>query len=203
MMTKLLTFALVSLLTVPAFGQTPKPSPGTQITVPAVATAVAPIVPPPDYVIGASDILTVTFWRDKDMTTDVTVRPDGKINLPLIDEVQAAGLTPEQLDARITEMSKRLIEDPNVTVVVKQINSRYVFVSGEVGKQGPIPLLQPMTVLQAISLAGGMTPYAKSKEITIIRGQQPPFKFNYKDVLQGRNMKQNISLMPGDQILVP
>jgi polysaccharide export outer membrane protein len=200
MMTKLLALALVALTASPAFGQTPKPT--ASVSVPAVAAATAPIVPPPDYVIGASDILVVTFWRHKDMTSEVTVRPDGKINLPLIDEVQAAGVTPEQLDARITEAAKRLLEDPNVTVVVKQINSRYVFVSGEVNKQGPIALLQPMTVLQAISLAGGITPYGKSKRITIIRGQQI-FKFNQQDVLEGKNIKQNITLLPGDQIVVP
>ena len=96
----------------------------------ANGTPVVGVSPPPDYVIGPDDVLTIVFWRDKDMSGDVTVRPDGKISLPLFNEVQAAGLTPEQLRAQLTELAGKLIEEPTVTVVVKEINSRKVFVTG-------------------------------------------------------------------------
>ena len=131
----------------------------------AAAVVAAPGVDlPPDYTIGADDVLSIVFWRDKDLTADVTVRPDGKISLPLLNDVQAAGLTPAQLRDRIVEESKKYVEDPNVTVVVKQINSRKVFITGEVRKPGPYPLTAPTTVLQMISIAGGLADYAKQRK---------------------------------------
>ena len=120
---------------------------------PAPAAA-AGVQVPPGYVIGSEDILTILYWKDKDMSTEVAVRPDGKISLPLLNEIDAAGLTPEQLRHRLTEESKRYLEDPNVTVVVKQINSRRVFVTGEIGKQGPYPLSRAYHGAAA-HLAGG------------------------------------------------
>ena len=111
---------------------------------------------PPEYTIGADDVLSVVFWRDKELTSDVTVRPDGKISLPLLNDVHASGLTPAQLKDRIVEESKKYVEDPNVTVVVKQINSRKVFITGEVGKPGPYPLMAPTTVMQLLVVAGGL-----------------------------------------------
>lgn len=164
------------------------------------------VTPPPDYVIGPDDILTIVFWRDKDMSNEVAVRPDGKISLPLLNDVQAAGLTPEQLRLQVTAAASKLIEDPTVTVVVKTINSRKVFITGQVNKQGPYPLAGPTTVLQLISMAGGVLEYADAKNITILRnegGKQVTFKFNYKDVSKGKNLKQNIELKPGDTIIVP
>jgi polysaccharide export outer membrane protein len=157
-------------------------------------------------VIGPDDVLTVVYWRDKEMTTDAVVRPDGKISLPLLNEVQAAGLTPSELRERLTDESKRFIEDPNVTVVVKQINSRKVFVLGEVGRPGPHPLTAPTTVLQLLAAVGGLKEYADSKKIVVIReenGHQKTFRFNYKDVITGKNLSQNIELIPGDTIIVP
>src|SRR5512142_3394910 len=103
---------------------------------------------PTDYVIGAEDVLAIVYWRDKDMSGDVAVRPDGKISLPLLNDIQAAGLTPTQLRDRLTDVSKKYLEDPGVTVVVKQMNSRRVFITGEVNKPGPYPLGGPTTVLQ-------------------------------------------------------
>ena len=168
------------------------------------ATAAVPT--PADYVLGADDVLTVVFWRDKDMSGDVVVRPDGKITLPLVNEVMAAGLTPEELRAQLTTMAGKLIEEPNITVIVKAINSRKVFVMGQVGKPGPYMLSDRATVLQILAIAGGVLEYAKSKDIIIMRtenGKQLSFKFNYKDVSAGKNLKQNIELKPGDTVIVP
>ena len=161
---------------------------------------------PPGYVIGPEDVLTVMFWRDKEMSSDVAVRPDGMISLLLLNEVKAAGLTPDELRENITKAASKYIEDPTVSVVVKAINSRKVYVTGQVGKQGAYPLGGPTTVLQMISLAGGVHEFADLKDILIVRnegGKQIVFKFNYKDVMRGKNLKQNIELKPGDTIIVP
>ena len=160
----------------------------------------------PDYVIGPDDVLTVIVWRDKDMSGEVAVRPDGKISLPLVNDVQAAGLTPDQLRAQVTEAMTKFVEEPNVTVVVKAINSRKIFVTGQVGKPGPYPLMGTMSVMQALSLAGGVLEYADTENISILRnagGKQDSFRFNYKEVTKRKNLKQNIELKPGDTIVVP
>jgi polysaccharide export outer membrane protein len=160
--------------------------------------------PPADFVIGPEDVLSIVFWRDKDMTTQVTVRPDGKISLPLLDEVQAAGLTPADLRARLIEDSKKFFGNPNVTVVVQTINSRKVFITGQVGKPGPYVIVAPTTVLQLIAMAGGLKDFADSKNITIVRkekGRTASFRFNYKDIR--KNLTQNIELKPGDTVVVP
>ncbi|MGZ8797049.1 MAG: polysaccharide biosynthesis/export family protein [Thermoanaerobaculia bacterium] len=173
----------------------------------AASRGAAPAVAvPAGYVIGPEDVLSVVFWRDKDMTGEVSVRPDGKISLPLLNDVQAAGLTPAQLRDRLIEASKQYFEDPSVTVVVKQMNSRKVFITGEVNKPGPYPLLGPTTVLQLISIAGGLRDYADSKKILIVRtenGRPMSYLFNYKDVVSRKNLRQNIELKPGDTVIVP
>lgn len=174
----------------------------------AISTPVVPpsVAVPSDYVIGADDQLSVIFWRDKDMSADVTVRPDGKIALPLLNDIQAAGLTPEQLRTKVTEEAKRYVEEPNATIVIRQINSRKVFITGQVQKPGPYSLTSSMTVLQLISVAGGLTDYADSKKIIVMRaenGQQVALPFNYKDIAKGKNLKNNIELKPGDTIIVP
>ena len=174
---------------------------------PAAAAAVAPSVAvPSEYIIGADDVMSVVFWRDKELSADVTVRPDGKISLPLLNEIQAAGLTPAQLKDRIAEEAKKYVEDPTVTVEVKAINSRKVFITGEVNKKGAYPITGSMTVLQLISIAGGLGDYAKSEKITIVRndgGKQVAFKFNYKQVINSQKLAQNIELKPGDTVVVP
>jgi len=172
----------------------------------APVTAGAPIAVPSDYVIGADDVLSVVFWRDKDLSGDVTVRPDGRISLPLVNELQAAGLTPDQLRDQIAKAAAKFVDDPTITVVVKQINSRKVFITGQVAKPGAYTLNKPISVLQLISMAGGLLEFAKKKDIVIARtesGEQHTLKFNYKDVLQGKNLAQNIQLKPGDTVLVP
>ncbi len=201
---------LVVATVAPANAQTAKPASAAQSVPAAAAAAVAPRptdpAVPPGYVIGTDDVLSIVYWKDKDMSADAQVRPDGRIALPLINEVQAAGLTPEQLREKITEESKKYMEDANITVVVRQINSRKAFITGEVNKPGPYPLTSPTTVLQLISLAGGLREYADSKKIVIMRtvnGKPTSLKFNYKDVVSGKNLTQNIDLKPGDTVVVP
>jgi polysaccharide biosynthesis/export protein len=161
---------------------------------------------PAGYVIGPEDVLTVHFWRDKDMSADVAVRPDGMISLLLVNDIRAAGLTPEELRDEVTKAASKYIDDPTVTVVVKEINSRKVFITGMVGKPGDYPLTGPTTVMQLLSRAGGVHEFAKKKDIMIIRrenGRDVALKFNYEDVRRGRNLQQNIELKPGDTIIVP
>jgi polysaccharide export outer membrane protein len=179
-----------------------KSGPGTL----APAAATTGVAVPPGYIIGTDDVLSILYWRDKDMSTDVAVRPDGKISLQLLNDVEAAGLTPEQLRDRLVAESKRYIEDPNITVVVKQINSRKVYVVGSIGKPGPYSLSGPTTVLQLIALAGGLGDFADAKNIVILRvenGKPTTYRFNYKDVAARKNLSQNIELKPGDTIVVP
>ncbi len=195
---------------VPVLAQAPQPGVPAQSMPPEAAAVAAPRpgdpVVPPGYVIGADDLLSIVYWKDKDMSADAKVRPDGRIALPLINEVEAAGLTPGQLQLKLTEESKKYMEDANITVVVREINSRRAFITGEVNKPGPYPLTSPTTVMQLISLAGGLRDYANSKKIMIMRtqnGQQISLPFNYKDVASGKNLKQNIELHPGDTVVVP
>jgi len=164
------------------------------------------VVPPPGYVIGAEDVLGVVFWREKDLSADVAVRPDGKITLPLINDIDAAGLTPDELRDRVNKVASQYVEDPNVTVVVKAINSRKVFITGQVSKPGAYQLGGPTTVLQLIAMAGGVNEYAKADNIAIMRsenGKAQALRFNYKDVAKRKNLAQNIELKPGDTVVVP
>jgi polysaccharide export outer membrane protein len=168
--------------------------------------APASVALPPDYVIGPEDVLAVLFWRDQEMSGEYVVRPDGRITLPLLNDIQAAGLTPEQLRDSLTAAASKLIEDPSVTVGVKAINSRKVFITGMVGKSGAFPLTSPTTVAQLISVAGGLQEFADAKNIMIVRtenGRQVAYKFNFKDFSRGKNLAQDIELKPGDQIIVP
>jgi len=174
---------------------------------PSAAPAIpAGVTPPAGYVIGPDDQLSIVYWRDKDLSSEVVVRPDGLISLPLLNDVTAAGLTPEELRVIITKGASKFIEEPTVSVVVKAINSRKVFITGQVGKPGPYPLSGPTTVLQLISTAGGVAAYAKKSEIVILRnenGRQTTFPFNYDAVRKRKNVTQNIELRPGDTIIVP
>ena len=161
---------------------------------------------PADYLIGPDDVLQVVFWQEKDLSAEVVVRPDGKISLPLINEVPASGTTPAQLRTAIMQAASRFVTDPSLTIFVKTINSRKVFVMGQVNKPGPYPLNDSMTILQMLATAGGLAEYAKGGKITVMRteqGQTKSFKFNYNDVRDGKNLQQNIALKPGDTIVVP
>ena len=151
-------------------------------------------------------MLTIVVWREKDLSNDVTVRPDGRITLPLINDVVAQGLTPDQLRDQLKAQFDKYVEDSSVSVVVKQINSRKVFITGMVGKPGAYPLTSTMTVLQLISMAGGLNEFARAKEIVVMRtenGAPKAIKFNYEDVRKGRKLQQNIELRPADTVLVP
>jgi polysaccharide export outer membrane protein len=159
-----------------------------------------------DFVIGAEDVLGILFWREPDFSGDVAVRPDGRITLPLLGDVVAAGVTPAALRDQIQSAAVKYLTEPTVTVIVRQINSRKVFITGAVSRPGEYPLTGPRTVMQLISLAGGVTQFANTEDISILRqeqGRTRAFNFNYKDVAQGRNVQQNIQLQPGDTIVVP
>lgn len=162
---------------------------------------------PASYVIGTDDVLAVVFWHDKDMSADaVTVRPDGKISLPLLNDVHAAGYTPDQLRAILVQAASKYVEEPNATVLVKEIHSRKVFITGNVSKPGIYPLSGEMNVLQLIAQAGGLLEYADAEKIVVMRSDNGPAKyltFNYKDVLKRKNIQQNVLLKPGDTIVVP
>jgi polysaccharide export outer membrane protein len=184
-------------------GQAERPTSPPQTTPPAVSGVALPA----DYVIGPDDALGVLYWREPNMSVEqVVVRPDGMITLPLLNEVKAAGFTTEQLRTQVTELAKKFVEEPSITIVVRQINSRKVFITGQVARPGPYPINSPITVLQLITTAGGLLEFAKGKEIKILRnegGRVQLIKFNYQDVIRGKNLPQNIELKPGDQIVVP
>jgi polysaccharide export outer membrane protein len=139
-------------------------------------------------------------------TLPQVVRPDGRISLPLLNDVRAAGYTPEQLKAELEKQAAKFLADPNATVVVKEINSRKVFVTGQVAKPGSYPLIGEMNVLQLLAHVGGLLEYADAKNIVILRnenGREQRFRFNYKDIVKGKNVQQNIALKPGDTVVVP
>lgn len=193
----------VTVLSSHVVAQTAPPRPAAPAGGPA---AQGELVLPADYVIGVDDILTIAAWRDPDLTADVVVRPDGKITLPILNDVQAAGLTPEQLRVRLDKAISAVQEGAFIMVRVKEVKSRYVTVMGEVTRVGPVPLLTPMTVVELLSRAGGFTAYANKSRIVIVRqenGQERVFRFNYNDFSKGKNLRQNIELKPGDQVVVP
>jgi polysaccharide export outer membrane protein len=160
----------------------------------------------PAYRIGPQDVLKIDVWKEEQLTRTVPVRPDGKITLPLLNDVQAVGLTPMELAGVISDQLKKFVNGPQVTVSVTEINSRRVYVNGEVTKAGAYALLPHMTVLQALSSTGGFTQFARVKNIYVLRtesGKQIKMPFNYKEAISGKNAGQNIELQPGDVIVVP
>jgi polysaccharide export outer membrane protein len=205
----------VGVLSTRGFAQSPRPNPPTvgqpERPAPPASDAANPradagVEVPAEYVIGPEDVLGINFWRDADMTGDVTVRPDGRITLPLLGDISAAGLTPYALKEAIQKTAAKLLEDPTVTVIVRQINSRKVFITGEVDTPGSYPLVGPRTVMQLIAVAGGLTEYADKKNISIMRVEGSTtrsFKLNYDDVSKGKKLEQNILLKPGDTVVVP
>ena len=181
--------------------KSPKPA-----ATPGAQSAATMAAENPNFVIGQNDVLDISVWKEPDISRRVPVRPDGKISLPLLNDIQAAGLTPMQLQTQITEKLKKFLTEPQVTVIVGEINSRRIYILGEANRPGAYPLLPNMTVLQAISGAGGFTQFANSSKVRVLRmenGKQLSFNFNYKDVIQGKNIDQNIVLKPGDSIVVP
>lgn len=159
------------------------------------------------FVIGNDDVLAINVWKEPDVSRAIPVRSDGKISLPLVGELQAAGRTPLQLEQEIADKLKAYIGEPEVTVIVQQINSQKFNILGQVGHPGSYPIASAATVLDAIAVAGGFRDFAKQKSIYILRqnadGTQTRLPFNYKDVVKGRNTEQNIKLQPQDTIVVP
>jgi polysaccharide export outer membrane protein len=182
-------------------GQTAATTKGASVTSPAMAAPEGNS----DYVIGADDTLHISVWKEPDLSETLPVRPDGKISLPLLGDVTAAGMTPSELGDSVKEKLKKYVDDPRVTVVVTAMNSRRIFVTGEVTHSGAMPLLPNMTMLQALA-AAGFTQFANLKAIYLLRnegGRQVKYRFNYKDVVKGRHQEQNIPLRPGDTVVVP
>lgn len=182
---------------------TPTPEPPAPVQTTATPAA-APEVDS-SYVIGPEDVLQVTVWKEATLSGSFPVRPDGMISMVLLGDVKAAGLTPTQLATKLTADYKKYIQDPLVTVLVQQVNSQRIYIVGEVGKVGPVPLVPGMTPLQAIASAGGLTPYAHKNRIYILRGpqgSQEKIQFNYKAALRG-DANQNVSLQPNDTVVVP
>jgi polysaccharide export outer membrane protein len=178
----------------------------TPATPPATATPAPPAAAANDtYVIGGNDVLTVTVWKEPTLSGSVLVRPDGMISIPLVGDIQAAGLTPLRLADQITTRLKKFVQDPNVSVVVSSIHSKLVYLIGEVGKTGPIEMSPDMTLLEAISSAGGLSEFANKKKIYILRdqgGKRERIPVHYKEALAG-NRALDLVLKPGDTIVVP
>jgi len=171
------------------------------------ATSVAPRAGSDDYLIGAGDTLQVTVWKEPDLSVPTqVVRPDGRITLPLVKEIAVAGMTERQAEAAIGTAMGKFVTDPIVTVVVTLPTSKKVYMVGAVRKEGTLPYTYGMTVMQAISEAGGLNDYAKKTKIYVLRtenGREYRLEFNYKEVLKGERMEQNIMLLPGDTVIIP
>lgn len=160
----------------------------------------------PGYRIGPEDVLQIDVWKETDLSASAPVRADGKISIPLLNDVQAAGLTPIELSSRLRDQLRKFVIDPKITVSVTQMNSRKAYVMGTVNRQGIVRLLSDLTVLQAISAAGGLAPFANSKKIYVLRsenGEQQRLPFNYNAVIKGKHPEQNVVLKPGDTVVVP
>jgi len=204
-----LCFSVTAAAQIPAQPTTPPGRPGagadTTTTTPGTTPkeTVGLAVDPNHYIIGAEDVLSISVWREPNFTIPAeVVRPDGKITMPLIGEVQAAGLTPLQLTKSLTEKLTTYINRPEVTIGVAQVRSRKYYIDGLVNKPGPYPLATPTRVLEALSEAGGFQEWANTRKIKILRGNQT-FRFNYKEAIKGKHPEQNIELENGDHIIVP
>jgi polysaccharide export outer membrane protein len=194
---------LVTIFPARAHGQQSAQGPAA---VSAADASQKPIAQDPNYIIGPQDVLDISVWKESELTRTVPVRPDGKISMPLLNDVRAAGLTPNQLATQITMSLKKFVTDPQVTVIVTQINSQRVYILGEVTRTGAYPLLPGMTMLQALSSAGGFTQFANRKKIYMFRienGKQVKYPFDYKAVITGKQTEENVELKAGDTIVVP
>ena len=179
---------------------TPPPPPA-----PTAAQAAGPVSVDGNYVIGADDSISVTVWKETQLSGTMTVRPDGKISLPLVNDIAAAGFTPMQLATEITTRLTKFVTDPVVSVSVLSVKSKRIFITGEIARPGPLDLTPGMTILQAISTAGGPTAYANKKHMYILRGdssQQQRIPFDYTKAMKKGDM-QGVLLLPGDTVVVP
>lgn len=199
---KILFSALAVLATVFAFGSltagAQNKSDDTHTAIDGVAAAVDPY----KYRVGPEDILFIKVWREPDFTFPVAVRPDGRITVPLIGEVQAAEETPSQLSKNIADLLAKYLNNPDVTVFVTEVRSKKYYIDGEVNRPGSFPLVTPTTVLEALSHAGGFKDFANEKKIRILR-RDKVYLFNFKQVTNGKHMEQNIPVENGDHIIIP
>jgi polysaccharide biosynthesis/export protein len=179
---------------------------GNGADVTSVTRPKLPEIKPDEYTIGESDVIRVNVWKEPEVLQTVVVRTDGSISMPLINEVKVAGMTPLVIQQAIADKLKAFLTNPQVTVTVMEIHSKHAFITGEVARPGGYPLNTETNVLQLIAQAGGFTPFAKKGEIVVLRsenGKQERIKFKYKDVISGKRTDQNISLRPGDTVVVP
>lgn len=187
--------------TQPEDGQLPAPEAAVHSITPAAKNT------PDNFIIGSDDVLSINVWKEPEITRSIPVRSDGKISLPLVGEIQAAGQTPSQLEKEISDKLRSYISDPQVTVIVQQINSQKFNILGQVQKPGSYSLTQSTTVLDAIAAAGGLRDFAKKKSIYVLRasskGGASKIEFNYKAVIDGKHPEQNIKIEPRDTIVVP
>jgi polysaccharide biosynthesis/export protein len=154
------------------------------------------------YKLGPDDVIYVRVWREPDLSGQLAIRPDGKITMPLINEVKASGLTPAQLSDTLTQALSKFVNNPQVMVAVQAVRSQRYFMSGEINRPGAYPLASPTTIFEAITMAGGFREFAGKSKVTIIRGTKR-FRFNWNQVVKGKNLAQNITLENGDQVVVP
>jgi polysaccharide export outer membrane protein len=171
---------------------------------PKTADAKTPAVVPAAYKIGVGDVLHITVWEEPQLTETAVVRPDGKISMPLVTEVDVAGLTPEAAQQVLTDRLVKFVHKPRVTVTVQEIHSRMVYITGEVQRPGAYPLMDTMNVVQLVARAGGLTDFAKEKRMYVLRGgTSARVNVNYEKVLKGQAPQQNVELAPGDTVVVP
>lgn len=196
------------VLAATGFSQVPTPPAEPKVASPeekkpeASPTAAAAAIDPKSYRIGAEDILLVTVWREPDLSGLKTVRPDGKINLQLVGELDAMNLTPNELETNITKAYEKVLKTPIVTLQVQRVESKKYYMSGEIYRPGAYSLVSPTTMLQALTMAGGVREFGNAKKIIIMRGAER-IKFNLNEVIKGKNLDQNIFLQPNDHIIVP
>ncbi len=206
----LLGFLLLSgLLSSPGLGAALAQQEGASKASAAEGQAAKPSAIPAegDYRVGSGDILEISVWKEPEVSSPaVVIRPDGKISLPLVSDLFVNGKTPMEIQAMLADRLGPYIKSPIVTVTVKTIRSKKVYVLGEVGHPGSYDITQPVTVLQMLTEAGGLLPFAKQKAIYVLRnegGKQQKLAFNYKDVVSGKKIEQNVQLQPGDTVVVP
>lgn len=200
-----LTLLCGLLVSIPAVAQNQAPPASrsdASAAAPVKSDSASPAVDPKTYVIGAQDVLMIKVWREMDFTGPYTVRPDGKISMPLVGDVQASGLTPERLGEQLKQALSNFINSPDVSVSLQTVGSKKFYITGEVNRAGEYTLATPTKVFDALSNAGGFRDFANKKKIIIIRGTER-IKFNYQDILKGKNLEQNIFLENGDTVVVP
>jgi polysaccharide export outer membrane protein len=185
------------------------PSEATATPLPPSTTPVGrvPAIRDSNYIVGVGDVLEINVWKEGELSKTCPVRPDGMITLPLIGEMKAVGLTPVQLKDQITDALTKVVSEPQVTVMVVAVNSMSFNIMGNVNKPGYYPLTRPITILDAIALSGGFRDFAKQNKIYVLRksenGTEQRLKFNYKQVIKGQKMAQNIVLLPHDTLVIP